>query len=87
MDMVTPMGYTKDMKPTGDQYSEGARMFRLRLAELGMSQGQAAQKLGVLYPGHVNRWLQGLAMPGVKYAVAIEEAFGVPVVAWTQEAE
>lgn len=76
----------KTRQDEGALFSEGARLLREALAKDDLSQGKAAQMLGVLYPDQVNRWVHGDRKPGLKHASAIEREFGIPMIAWTQEA-
>lgn len=68
----------------GKQFSEGARLLWQEKAERGWTQGALMRAIGAK-PGVVQRWLYGDTKPSWKWASKLEEAFGIPLKAWTLE--
>lgn len=65
--------------------SVGSRLLETVLVTKGYSQYEAAQvlQLGPNGQQNISNWLAG-ATPYLKHAVALRDAFGIPVDAWLQ---
>lgn len=71
-------------KHIGAHFSEGARLLWEKIDQLRITAEDVRRGVGA-GSGVVQWWLYGDKRPGIVYAQRLEESFGVPMVAWTQE--
>ena len=63
--------------------TEGAALFAQALRTRGHTQADASRELE-MDSGHLSRLVGGERTPSMKLAKRIEEAYGVPIAAWTR---
>ena len=68
----------------GPLFSEGARLLWMAMGTKRVSAEDVRRDVEAS-SGAVAKWLYGDKRPGISYAQRLEQSFGVPMVAWTQQ--
>lgn len=74
----------KHRKHLGERFSEGARMLWRAIEKNGLPMRAVAEAVGPpTVPGDVCRWLYGDHRPTLRALMALEQAYRIPLSAWT----